>query len=431
MIRRLARQATQLLGDKQLRPYWSSRGLIASLFFLFGILLRESGYQATEVLGAWVVVYLAQATLLLSLDRLIKRASARRHQAVIVSCALGACASTLGMVILGTHLALLSITTILLLPVLREAIHNGTLYIRGQTWEFGPNLASLLANETGKAIGALLIFLFGYLSSIDDQWMAGFLLVLILVSIRSHTASQSATPDHATPGDIDIGPLGRGFVMIASLHNGAFMAVKAVLSLIVFDMLATETDLDNIITTLAAAVSVALLGGMVLFQVMQAHIEPVLKRLYRDGLFTLSLGVLTGLSLASASAVLLFQLGVLSATLAAYSLAVLIALFMAIGSLFSLGSLQFLDNAFGLHETTSLGIKKAAMHRAWIGSSFAPSAFLLLYLGLLSYCDSLLAGLITLGVIALAEVVATAMSIRLHRRIAHHRDGSAPETERP
>lgn len=417
MIGRLARQTIELVKDKKLRPYWSARGLIASLFFLFGILLREAGYEATEVLMAWIVVYLSQAMLLLSFDYIVKRkGSARLHSATIIGCSMIACASTLGMILLGTQLVFFSITTILLLPVLRESIHNGTLYIRSNQWIFGANMASLIANEAGKATGALLIFLFGYLSSLNEQWMAVFLLALIIISIRVHTTSATSALFNAPDNHSTIGPFGKGFVIVSSAHNGAFMAAKAILSLIVFDMLATETNIDNVITSLAGAISIGLLLGMALFQLMQKHIEPFLKNIYRNGLLTFSLSVFTLLSLLSLVTVVLFYADLIGATFAAYSLSVMIALYMALGSLFTLGTLQFLDNAFGVNEGDSFQLKKEAMHRAWIGSSFTPSLFLLMYLGLLAVCDALLAGMLSLFAILLAEIAVTKKSMRLEQQ---------------
>lgn len=416
MISRLIKQAIQLFADKKLRPYWVSRGMVASLFFLFGILLREAGYEANEVLVAWIFVYITQALLLLSLDKVLKSFSSGSHNKMVVACSVLACTTTIGMIALGVNLWLFSFTTIMLLPVLREAIHNGTLYVRDRKWEFGANLASLCANELGKAFGALFIFLFGYISSIDERFMAAFLLVLIGLSIRSHNNAKRQDNVRSYDPHLKIGHLGRGYVSVASIHNGAFTAIKAILSLMVFEILSEKADIDSIITTLATAVSVVLLFGMALFQIIQNHIEPLLKSVYKNGLFTISLLILTCFACAGFSISVLFSLGLVNAKLAAYGLAITIAMIIAMGSLFTLGSLQFLDKAFGTESNEGFDLRKSTLHHAWIGSSFAPSVFLGIYLGLLLFWSPLLSGIICLGLIFITEIYVTVSSVILMKQ---------------
>lgn len=421
MIQRVARQAVQLAKDPELKPYWIARGVVASLFFLFGILLRESGYSPHEVIGAWIAVYIAQAALLLTLDKAAKHWSGNIHGSLVLITAVGSLVGMAIMALVGVKLIWFSAATILLLPVLRESIHNGTLYIRDQRWEFGVNLASLCANEMGKGFGAFFIFLIGYMSSIDERLMAGLIVVLVILCVRNHWNQKRSGKDNAFDPNLDIGPLGRGYVKVSTIHNGAFTAIKAVLSLLVFEILTTKADIDSIITSLATAVSICLLIGMALVQILQNKAEKILRAVYRSSLFSISLAILMFLSISALTIVSLFLAGTINADLASYGLATVIALIMAAGSLFTLGTLQYLDKAFGLNKDSGADFRKATMHHAWIGASFAPSVFLGGYLIALMFTNALNAGVMCLVAICMAEVYVTCKSIQLNREAGNQK----------
>lgn len=417
-MRRLIQQGFQLALDPALRSYWISRGLIASVFFLFGILLRESGYTNIEVIVAWIVVYIAQSALLITLDTLNRRYEGAYNRPIVMLCTGAAIAYLFVMSLIEINLVGFTLVAVLMLPVLRECIHNGTLYIRDErTWALGKNLASLYANEMGKGFGAAFIFAMGYFSDLGSTYVAGFLLVLMSLSMAQYLSHHRGKEKDTFTGSADIGAGGIGYVRISFLHNGCFTSIKAILSLVVFDVLNQSRDLDSVITVLASVVSVMMVVGLILYQVFQERLIGVLRHAYRTHFISQAIGLLTLISISLTLTVYAFSWGWLGNITTGYLISIGISLLMALGGLFTLGALQYLDDIFGdTNDPQRHDRRKTTLHRAWVSSSLAPALILGLYcLGNL-YLDSLANALLCLTVISIIEVGVTVYSHRLSLR---------------
>jgi len=421
MISRVITLTQQLLFDIKLSGYWLSRGLITSVYFLFGILLRESGYSNFEVIVAWMSVYISQATLLLALDYLNKKYSGR-HQ--MIGTLVPGSISIAGLAFMSfTTIDLLwfSASAILMLPLLRESIHTGTLYIRDQEhWSLGKNLASLYANEMGKGFGAFFIFALGYLSNINGQYVAVFILSLLIVSIFEYLIARHRPDAPDFTGDVDIGPGGRGYVRISMLHNACFFGVKAILTLVVFDVLSASRDINSVITTLATVVSIMMVVGLVVLQIFKDRFVQLLRKMYKTHFITQSIGLITLVVIALTITTYLFAFGFLEATTTGYLLSIGIALLMAFGGLFSLGALQYLDDVFWNPEDTRRDDKrKTTLHHAWVSSSFSPAILLGIYCVGTLLLSTMINALLILTIISVVEIIVTLYSYRLS--LAHTR----------
>jgi hypothetical protein len=94
-----------------------------------------------------------------------------------------------------------------------------------------------------------------------------------------------------------------------------------------------------------------------------------------------------------------------------YLIAVVIATSLAVGGLFSLGTLKFLDRAFKNDKS----LRKSTLHYSWIGSTLAPPAIIALYLLLGFVCEPMTASIIILTIIFVIEIAVTVFAIKVSR----------------
>jgi len=421
MTSRLFKQTLQLALDKDLQPYWISRALIASLFFLFGILLRNIGLVNEKVIVAWIVVSVAQAATLLSLDWIARKYHPRVHWRITQIMALVALASATIMIFTGLHLVWFSVATISMLPLIREATHTGMIHIRDRKdWVLGNNVSFLYANEASKGLGAVFIVVLGYLSSIGSETVAAFLSVLLIICIKQSLSKNSGPGRELYDPSERIGAAGKRYVLISFIHNGAFSGSKYIMSLVLFDLVSKSSGVENVIIVIAGGLSITMVLGIVIMQALRHRIEALVRTLPRVSLMTLALAGLTSLvALGAALTSLSFVPGV-EASYLGYGIAFVIAALMAFGGLFSLGTMKFLDRIFA----KAPDLRKSTLHYCWIGSSFSPAIFMGAYLVLEWFLPSLVAGAWILGIILIAEIFITAFAHDTSKMAPHNDDAT-------
>jgi hypothetical protein len=255
--------------------------LVVSVYFLFGILLREAGFSNQEVILAWVVVGLAQGALLFGMDALARKLPGNTHGTLVRGLAIASLILAAVMAYQGISLVWFSAMAILMLPMVRESVHAGIFYVRDKEgWALGTNIASFYANEMGKGFGALSIFFLGYFSSIGSQYVAAFIALCLAACIGKSFAEKITIDNDQYDPKIGIGAAGRSYVIISTAHNGAFFAMKSILTLILFDLLiAGETK--SVIILLAAAISIFMLLGMVGLNLIKERIETAVSQFRR------------------------------------------------------------------------------------------------------------------------------------------------------
>lgn len=415
MTGKFLRQSFQFITDRNLHPYWVSRALVASLFFLFGILLRDAGLINEKVIIAWIVVGVAQGAVLLGLDHIAKKFRPRIHWYLVHAFAAVALVSVLVMTVRGLEAGLFTLATVAILPLIRELTHDGMIHIRDRKdWVLGNNVAFLYANEASKGLGAAFIVLLGYFSSLGSEWVAGFLAVLFVLCIgQSFLGGLKGEREPFDP-NANIGPIGRRYVLINFVHNGAFSSSKWIMSLVLFDLISKTTGVENVIMVVAGGLSITMILGMVAIQPLNNRIRELAKGLPGVSILTLSLLALTGHVLAGAGITIMALTTAIEPIILGYGLAMLIAGMMAFGGLFSLGTMKFLDTAF----RDNPDLRKSTLHYCWIGSAFSPSVFMSLYLVLDLAMPSIHAGAWILGVIALIEIAITFYAHKTSQRLA-------------
>jgi hypothetical protein len=91
------------------------------------------------------------------------------------------------MIPFGLDLFLISTLIVLLQPAIREAIHDGMVYVRERSdWPLGVDVASALSNEIGKSLGALLISIVGLLMALGVDYLMMGLITFCLIIIWGH-----------------------------------------------------------------------------------------------------------------------------------------------------------------------------------------------------------------------------------------------------
>lgn len=412
MIGKVAHQTFQLFTDKNLLGYWTARAIISSLLFLFGILLRNAGFVNDKVVIAWIVVGLTQGVMLIGLDKMLKRRGAKLHFRMTQVLAVVSVCSAVTMMFRGVSLELFSLTTIAMMPLIRELTHAGMLHLRDRTdWVLGKNVAFIYANESGKALGAAFVVLLGYFSSIGDTYLAGFIAALLLVCLAYTVLQQTDIEKDAFDPAEKIGRIGRRYVWLNMAHNAAFSASKSILSLVLFDVVANRGRVEDVILMIAATLSIVMVFGIIAMQAVGGRLENLMSRIPRLGMMTMSVALLAGVVAFGAGGTLaaMSTESPQALTIISYAIALSIGGLMAFGGLFSLGTMKFLDKAF--HD--NLNLRKSTLHYCWIVGAFSPSVVLFGYLVLDWYLPTIEAGMMALVAILLLEGVCVLLAHRM------------------
>lgn len=187
---------TSLLFDLKLKSYWFARGLTVALAVLFGVILKEYGFETSTILLSWCMLYLAKGLSFLSIDSLSPR---KQSELASIGCYLAiACAGVI--IVYGMDLVVISALIVFLQPAIREAIHDGTVYVRErQDWPLGVDVASALSNEIGKSLGAVLISVVGLLMALGVDWLMLGLIVFSLIIIWGHQTPALAEDNGNAP----------------------------------------------------------------------------------------------------------------------------------------------------------------------------------------------------------------------------------------
>jgi hypothetical protein len=98
--------------------------------------------------------------------------------------------------------------------------------------------------------------------------------------------------------------------------------------------------------------------------------------------------------------------------MARYLIAAVIATSLAVGGLFSLGTLKYLDRAFKNDKS----LRKSTLHYSWIGSTLAPPVIMALYLLLGFVCEPMTAAITILTFIFVVEIAVTVFAIKVSRK---------------
>jgi hypothetical protein len=409
---------TALLIDLKLRGFWFARGLIVALGLMFGVILKEYGFDTATILISWCILYVAKGLSFLSVDSLSPE---RQHRISNVACFLAIGCAVL-MAFVGINLVVMSAFIVLLQPAIREAIHDGTVYVRERgDWPLGVDVASALSNEIGKSLGAALISVVGLLMAMGVSWLMVGLAAFSLIIIWGH--QKPALPDissEKTPARAAhprIGPVAKGFLCMSFIHNGVFFAIQSFLSLALYDLLVEGGFGADIIGTLGLMLTAMMIIGLMVFSWFRKRAGTLTEGHGRSPMLGFALGSLALLASLSFVVIGLWQSGLIGSGLTALLIGTLMGMLMAFGGFFTLGALQLLD-AIYRHKAPSERneCRKRVLHLNMMICQFSPAMVLLGIYGASLHFETLsdLAYIVT-GLIAAVEGMMVLFCLSLSR----------------
>lgn len=409
---------TSLLFDLNLKSYWFARGLTVALAVLFGVILKEFGYETTTILLSWCALYLAKGLSFLSIDAL---SPARQSRLAALGCYLAiACAGV--MMSQGMTVWMLSALIVLLQPAIREAIHDGTVYVRErQDWPLGVDVASALSNEVGKSLGAVLIGVVGVLMALGSNWLMLGLIAFSLIIIWGHR--KPALPDSLTTSTEAalqhprIDATAKAYLSMSFIHNGVFFAIQGFLSLALYDLLKAGGFGSDTIGTLGVLLTVVMILGLMAYSWFRKRAGQLPGGNGKSPMLAFSVGSLALLSTACFVVIGLWQADVIGPATTALMIGSLMGLLMAFGGFYTLGTLQLLDAIYRYApETDRNAGRKRVLHLNMMVCQFSPAVVLLAIYGASQHYENLAAlSYSVTGLIAAIEGVMVLCCLNLSR----------------
>lgn len=409
-----------VLMDGNLKPYWLSRAMTFATAMLFGVVLKEMGYDTLTVILVWAGMLAIQTVILFGLGMVSESIQHRLSVwGVWVSVA-----AALWMIAFGPSLALFFVLILTQVPVVREGVISGMVYVRVRSdWPLGSDVASGIMNETAKIFGALIVSALAILIGLHMSWFLFSLIVIVLLilwtfpSLPETQSSGSGVPR--------VGKTARRYLWMSLVHNGCIVGIQSFLTLAMYDLLKEAGFGSATIGVLGTILAVMMLIGLMVYATMRKRAGQMVTEPGTSPIFVLSMISLALVSVAAFVFVWLWQAQLISPLTTAMAIGSINGLFAALVGLYSVGTFQLMDASYrNLSVDDKSARLRVVFHLNMTVSHLAPAIMLLLtYFAFRYLTDLAELSLAVTAAIALVELVLIAVSVRLAREAKEH-----PET---
>lgn len=371
-----------LFFDKNLRPYWASRALGAALSLIFGIILKSFGYDNTTVFLSLSLLYLSQGLALIFIDSIpVVLRSFISYLFCIIALSL-----SVYMFFFGINLLLICSIAVLLQYSIRESNNNGSSYIREKAnWPLGVDVATAIANESGKGAGLLLIALIGVAMAISVDWLfailALFSLAIIIYHPSPHLGSYKIGITNSLFNLSGLDSFGKRIVLLSSMHNGVIFGLQAFLAIALYDFISESSNSGNISGKIGLVFSTGILIGMLAYAYFKKKTVGLSEKITSARVLPISIFCMTLISGIAFLFLSLWQLGLIGTTQASLAIVISMGLMVSFGSLYTVGFLQLIDLSYkDLDLNDRIGRRISIMSMNTTLSRFTPAfAVLMIY----------------------------------------------------
>ena len=368
----LLTQIKQLIFQKELSTYWYARGIQTALLFLFGAILKKMDYSVSDVFLFWSFLYFLQSSLFFSIDYF-----SGISKNIWLNITNGLSVISIAMILLvGFNPFYFTVLVVCMQPALRESIHESMIYVRERKhWALGVDVASAFLNEGGKAVGGLSIALFGFLLELNEIL---FFLFLCFVSISLFFMFKFPVSGASEDISERIGANAKKYLTMTVVHNGAFFAGQAFLSIIMIDKIQEAGFSNNVLSIMGVVISIAMISGLIINNLIKKRLGKNINETENASMLWISLSALTFIVLIINLFVLLEYFSIISPSILAISIGFGIGCLQAIGGFFTIGTLQFLDlNYKEENAVVQSKLKKRVLHWNMTLCGFSPGVFLI------------------------------------------------------
>lgn len=406
-----------VLLDGTFKSYWLARAVTVAVSVLFGVTLKEMGYDSLTVLLAWSALLLLQTVQLFALGVL----SERTQHGLSVWGGWFSVACAIWMLVFGESLAAFFLLILAQVPAVREGVISGMVYVRMRTdWPLGSDVASAIMNEAAKIFGALIICVL----ALSIGWgMPIFIMANIVIVLVILWALPKLPPGTESGGGIpSVGRNARRYLWMSFVHNGCMVGIQSFLTLAMYDLLKEAGFGSATIGVLGTVLALMMLIGLMVYASVRKRAGRLVTEPGTSPIFIVSMISLALVSVITFLVVALWQAQVLSPLTSAIAIGCLNGLFAALVGLYSVGTFQLMDASY---RNLSLPDKSARLrvvfHLNMTVAHLAPALVLLLiYLANRSLPNLADLSLAVTGVIALIELILIGVSVWLARDAKVH-----------
>lgn len=365
-------QIKQLIFQKELSTYWYARGLQTALLFLFGSIFKKMDYSVSDVFLFWSFLYFLQSSLFFSIDYF-----SGISKNIWLNITNGLSVIFIAMILLmGFNPFYFTGLVVCMQPALRESIHESMIYVRERkNWELGVDVASAFLNEGGKAVGGLSIALFGFLLELNEVFFFFFLFLVSFSLFFMFKFPVSSASDSIVE---NIGAKAKKYLTMSVIHNGAFFAVQAFLSIVMIDKIQEAGFSNNVLSIMGVVISVAMITGLIINNLIKKRLGKNINETESASMLWISLGSLTLIIFVINVFIWLNHFSLISTSILAIIIGFGIGSLQAMGGFFTIGTLQFLDLNFKKKkEEIQPYFKKKVLHWNMTLCGFSPGIFLI------------------------------------------------------
>lgn len=402
-----------VLLDGNFKSYWLSRAMTVAISVLFGVFLKEMGYDSLTVILAWSALLLIQTVQLFGLGLVSER---KQHQLshwggwFSVICALW-------MMIYGASLVPFFLLILAQVPAVREGVISGMVYVRIRTdWPLGSDVASAVMNEAAKIFGAIIISALSIVIGYSMSWLMVCMIAIILIILWAFPKlpETAASASGKTPS---IGGTARRYLWMSFVHNGCIIGVQSFLTLAMYDLLKEAGFGSGTIGILGTLLALMMLIGLMVYASVRKRAGQMVTEPGSSPIFVLSMIALALVCLMALLSVSLWQAQIISPLSTAIAIGCINGLMAALVGLYSVGTFQLMDASYrNLSVEDKSARLRVVFHLNMTVAHLAPAIVLFfIYLGFRFLPDMAALSVVVTGIIALVEIILIGVSLSLAR----------------
>ncbi len=209
------------------------------------------------------------------------------------------------------------------------------------------------------------------------------------------------------------------YLTMSVVHNGAFFAVQAFLSIIMIDKIQEAGFSNNVLSIMGVVISIAMVSGLIINNLIKKRLGKNINETENASMLWISLSVLTFIVLVINLFIIFEYFSIISPSVLAIAIGFRIGCLQAIGGFFTIGTLQFLDlNYKEENAVVQSKLKKRVLHWNMTLCGFSPGIFLIGLVIALKEVDDLSVLIVPFVLIILfVEIFTSVFAFKINKNI--------------